>query len=292
MSCLKFLCLLLLFAPAFHSVEYSYDDQTAWNSLENSQCAGRVQSPINIITSDLEDGDEIGLTQLRISYLTDALYGKWENNGHSLQFTPDARSRQKTLQTYQGTYELVQFHFHWGPNNRVGSEHTVNGKQYSGELHFVHKTTAAGAQDTDFNYYTVIGVFLEADDISATGTIWAELSRIPDYDMELNISVSDINYDVLLPDNLEYYYYNGSLTTPLCNQIVQWVVLKNPISVPQTFFTRARTTEEEDGGSLQSNYRDTQPLNGRKVYDSAAGIIIPTITLLISSLFVAVFVSY
>ena len=31
-------------------------------------------------------------------------------------------------------YTTVQFHFHWGADNSVGSEHTVNGKQYAAEV--------------------------------------------------------------------------------------------------------------------------------------------------------------
>ena len=31
-------------------------------------------------------------------------------------------------------YTTVQFHFHWGPDNSIGSEHTVNGKEYAAEV--------------------------------------------------------------------------------------------------------------------------------------------------------------
>lgn len=31
-------------------------------------------------------------------------------------------------------YKLAQFHFHWGKHNDVGSEHTVDGKPYAGEV--------------------------------------------------------------------------------------------------------------------------------------------------------------
>jgi len=32
------------------------------------------------------------------------------------------------------TYTLLQFHFHWGSDNSKGSEHFLNGKQYSAEV--------------------------------------------------------------------------------------------------------------------------------------------------------------
>jgi len=34
-----------------------------------------------------------------------------------------------------GTYRLEQFHFHWGTNDKKGSEHTVNGKMYASEVY-------------------------------------------------------------------------------------------------------------------------------------------------------------
>ena len=33
-----------------------------------------------------------------------------------------------------GTYQLAQFHFHWGSSDTKGSEHTVNGKMYPLEV--------------------------------------------------------------------------------------------------------------------------------------------------------------
>ena len=32
------------------------------------------------------------------------------------------------------TFTLSQFHFHWGPDDTTGSEHTVNGKSYPLEV--------------------------------------------------------------------------------------------------------------------------------------------------------------
>lgn len=35
-----------------------------------------------------------------------------------------------------GTYVLEQFHCHWGSSDEEGSEHTVNGKKFAGEVNF------------------------------------------------------------------------------------------------------------------------------------------------------------
>ncbi len=33
-----------------------------------------------------------------------------------------------------GEYRVAQFHFHWGSNNRRGSEHTIDGKRFPLEV--------------------------------------------------------------------------------------------------------------------------------------------------------------
>lgn len=286
-------CLTFLFAGVAFSagVEFSYDDQAAWPNLPDSSCGGTSQSPIDIPRS-VEDGDQIGLTELEFSYLDQTLAGTWDNTGKTLQFTPDSAG---TVQTYRGSYQLVQFHFHWG-NYSAGSEHTVDGKYYSGELHFVHRAYDPMRNDTSFDYYTVVGVLLEAsDDLSIDGTPWEVLSQIPGYDdVDMITDTDRIKYENLLPSNRDYYYYNGSLTTPLCNEIVQWVLLKTPVQVPSSFFTSARMTPEANGNDLVTNFRDVQPLNGRKVYEStsAANVVFPTLAIMVFAVILGIFSAY
>lgn len=64
----------------------------------------------------------------------------------------------------QDVYKLQQWHCHWGAVNGEGSEHTVDGRSFSGELHLVHWNTtkynsfqeAAGQPDG----LAVLGVLL------------------------------------------------------------------------------------------------------------------------------------
>ena len=67
-------------------------------------------------------------------------YGGYDvlNNGHSVQF--NYKGDPTTVPTLTGTavnnekFILAQFHSHWGAHKGIGSEHTVDGNQYSLEV--------------------------------------------------------------------------------------------------------------------------------------------------------------
>jgi carbonic anhydrase len=67
-----------------------------------------------------------------------------------------------------------------------------------------------------------------------------------------------INPMDLLPVDRSFYRYPGSLTTPICNEVVAWYVMKNPIE-----FSEGQIAE------YAKHYHDTarplQPLNARPV---------------------------
>ncbi|CAI8044532.1 Carbonic anhydrase 1 [Geodia barretti] len=75
-----------------------------------------------------------------------------------------------------------------------------------------------------------------------------------------------VNFYDLLPSDRSYYYYEGSLTTPNCSEVVQWFLLKETISIPSAYLAQLREVEEnEEGDRLTFNYRNTQDLAGRQV---------------------------
>ena len=56
----------------------------------------------------------------------------------------------------------------------------------------------------------------------------------------------------------EFYHYEGSLTTPTCDEIVEWIVYKTPVFIsPKNFDTLE--------AHLGVSNRNTQDLNGRKI---------------------------
>lgn len=231
---------------------------------------GPRQSPIDIVPG--EASYDAGLKPLNLKYdpstSLDIL-----NNGHSFQVTFADDTDSSTLRDgpISGTYRLKQFHFHWGASDDKGSEHTVAGTKYPAELHLVHWNTkyasfaeAAGQPDG----LAVVGVFLEIGEKNAS------LQKVLDSFQDIKAKgkqTTFVGFDPtsLLPACLNYWTYDGSLTTPPLLESVTWIVCKQPISVSSEQMAKFRcllfSSEGEAECCMVDNYRPPQPLKGRSV---------------------------
>ena len=95
---------------------------------------GKKQSPIDINTANTTLDKSLGTFTLKNYNKKLGLTFAGTNNGHALEMTFPARVYNVSGGGLTGVYTTVQFHFHWGPDNSVGSEHTVNGKEYAAEV--------------------------------------------------------------------------------------------------------------------------------------------------------------
>lgn len=192
------------------------------------------------------------------------------NNGHSAQvsavMTKDATVAGGSL---PGKFTFLQLHFHWGRNDSVGSEHTINGNSYPSEVHFVHYKTKYGNVSEAIKHedgLAVLGVFLDINgtDNTKLDSIIDGLANIREPGSEASITPFPLKD--LLPTNMnDFYRYKGSLTTPTCNEVVTWTVFSNPIGISSTQMAKFRELLDDEGHKLVDNYRPVQPLNGRQV---------------------------
>ena len=256
-----------LFAPSDGAgTEFSYDDQANWPGVCVTGNTGR-QSPIDILTDDVKDNSN--LIELEFSSAwSSSINGVVRSGGHNIQFDPTNSSNPAvTTNIHLGTYRVLQMHMHWGGNNTVGSEHTVDGQAYPLELHFVHEKEGQPGAGDDL---AVIGVFAEVVNTPiADDSVWDQLDAAAIQSYPSNISVTNLVYNNLLPPagSRDYYHYVGSLTTPGCDEIVQWFVLKTPIQVPAAYLAFLRQVESANANeTLTFNFRDVQPLGDRSVY--------------------------
>ena len=250
---------------------FSYDNQTAWNGSCNT---GMRQSPILINTSTVIFSNT--LPPLTFQNWNTSLSGIFKNDGKSVDFIPNDTTASSVMKNGV-TYYVCQFHFHWGAGDTNGTEHQIDGTKYSAELHIVTVTNASYCSSpgllTAPDSVLVIGVLCKAKSgISARSTYpWSQLMVPLMY--SANNSVAGVKYSDFLPASLDYYFYNGSLTTPSCSETVQWYVLKNTIDIPSDFVVQMRMIQIANGSNvtLPYNVRNLQPLmiNGRSVYSNS-----------------------
>ena len=134
-------------------------------------------------------------------------------------------------------YKLVQFHAHWGTTaGAKGSEHTVNGKLYPAELHLVHWNTKYGLLTkavTEPDGLAVIGIFLEVgpDDHPEFEKVVQAFPKIHYKNMTHTFQEVSIDPTKFLPEDMSYWHYKGSLTTPPLDESVMWHVVRTPIHI-------------------------------------------------------------
>ncbi|XP_017556352.1 carbonic anhydrase 14 isoform X2 [Pygocentrus nattereri] len=251
--------------------------QSEWSEVF-PECGGSGQSPIDVDTSRTRYDPSLSPVQ-PLGY---GQYGRepftLSNNGHTVEMP---------LRSWMGVaglpwqFSAIQLHLHWGNGVGVatGSEHTIDGRSASAELHVVHYNSELYANmseaKTQANGLAVLGVLIEAggETNQAYTNIFNYLGRIRHAGQKVAIPGFDVQ--TLLPRDLNRYFrYNGSLTTPPCYQSVLWTVFAERVRISHSQLLKLETVlySTKPGVSqptlLQDNYRATQPLNHRTVLSS------------------------
>jgi len=223
---------------------YSGDGAPAlWSTLNSDYAtcgSGTSQSPIDIVTSGLTAGTHGAIS---VSYNKGELAET--NNGHTLEVVYPSGS---TMTVNGVTYNLLQFHFH------AYSENTIDGVEAKMEAHFVHST--ASGHETGGSLAVLA---LLVDEGTENASLKDVFDNFPPIEVaDSTIVGKEVNAADILPTDLSYYQFTGSLTTPPCTEGVEWYVLKNRITVSAAQL--AQFTVLMDG-----NHRPVQSLNGRTV---------------------------
>uniref|UniRef100_A0A9J2PCE3 Carbonic anhydrase n=1 Tax=Ascaris lumbricoides TaxID=6252 RepID=A0A9J2PCE3_ASCLU len=245
---------------------WGYEDENGPHTWKGVCQTGARQSPVDIRASEV-DFDPLP----RIHFINYAHSGPItiENNGHSVMASGFDKWGDKRPYIYGGglnhKYELVQYHIHWSQYNNSGSEHTVASLHYPAEIHFVHMKKGFKAGDKlEGDSIAVVGVFVAlGNDASPLSTIEPSLRNV--FEPGATTQLQGYQLMPLLPDNLETFYrYDGSLTTPTCDEAVVWTIMAEPTSITPLQLTKLRQIRLSSGKTGQ-NYRPTQPLNGRRI---------------------------
>lgn len=217
-------------------VAWSYSGNTGpeyWATLDPSYaaCAHASQTPINVVSPTATSK-----AAPLIKYTSGTVTGF--NNGHTIQVTA---ADGNTVKVNGTTSTLLQMHFH------APSEHTINGKAFPAEAHFVNEAADGSL--------TVIGVMLTTG--AARNSAWAPFVRTAQLPADTTRKAL-LNWPATLPANKASIRYSGSLTTPPCTEGVNWVLLTTPVSINAVQMKALKAAYDH-------NARPVQPLNDRTV---------------------------
>lgn len=227
------------YEPVAH---WSYDGSTGpafWAELDRSYRlakTGKRQSPIDI---DSKATIKTALPPLRFDYQPERIAAI--NNGHTIQHD---ETSQSFLTLGTDKFGLKQYHVH------TPSEHTLDGKHFEMEIHFVHKSDAGKV--------AVVALLVEASEKS---TLDFPVYRLPEGDGQGVAYRGTRNAKDFLPTSLDYFSYPGSFTMPPCSEDVLWIVLKHPVAIHPGVIQRFRAI-------LKANNRPVQSLNDRVIRQS------------------------
>jgi carbonic anhydrase len=215
--------------------KFTYDDGPLGPAHWPGLCStGGMQTPI-----DIRDAEKRRIDDLKFNYQPVDLDIVNDCNRYRILVKfPD----NYWLTVGKKPYFLSELHF------RAPGENAVHGKRPRMSVQLVH--------------FSVEGVFLIIEvpivagkENPAIKTLW---QHIPSPGKENKVTGVKINPADLLPADHSFYRFPGSLTTPICNEVVTWYVLKNPIELSEGQIA-------EYSQHYQNVARPLQPLNGRPV---------------------------
>ena len=217
-----------------HAAHWGYEGEMGpenWGKEFPTCGKGKSQAPLNI---------KGPFEKVRFSVVPDYKPGplKIVNNGHTIQVNVVPGSK---IRIDGKAFDLLQFHFH-----RPSEEH-INGKPSAMVIHFVHKN--------DSGELAVLGVLLqEGNENPGIKTLWsyAPPKEGPEVAPD-NVAFNPTN---LLPREMEFFHYDGSLTTPPCTEKVKFFILKSQVNISKEQVTQF---------PFKMNARPIQALNDRKI---------------------------
>lgn len=257
---------------------FSYDENSAngpskWYRIA-PQCKGRYQSPILLNTSAaLYVRQKRPLQLIGQTNLPQRI--KLENDGHSAKFSYVWNEGDRPYirgGPLKNKFFFEQFHFHWGSNDSVGSEHILDYQRFPMELHLVFYNSlypSFEAARNEVDGLAVVGMFYELYEINDeplnTWTRFLQQIIVPGSQYTIPFRDSFPLYSLIGDVEWPYFSYEGSLTTPPCLETVTWIVSVKPLLITTREIRHFRRLLSNHG-PMVNNFRPIQKLYNRRVF--------------------------
>lgn len=202
------------------------------------------------------------------------------NNGYSAQVTIKESSIGRAYFTgggYSGKYLASRLHFHWGPSDESGSDHSFKGKFYPAEVHMGHFKEEYGEIFNSINYpdgLTGLAFYYElSEDDEDNPDLEPYISALENIRYEGERQPFGMSFTKFMPDDTsKYYQYNGSMPLPPCLPVVVWTLFKDTSTISRAQLGRLRQLYDSasdathpDPHLIDGNQRGVQPLGNRTV---------------------------
>ncbi|KAI8735910.1 carbonic anhydrase1 [Biomphalaria glabrata] len=260
-------------------------------------CAGMMQSPIDINTTDVLYDPDLAYFDFSGYNLTNGVILTLVNKGgHTAEVLYTGKEVLLKGGNLPADYRLVQFHFHWGSTNTTGSEHAMDGMHAPMELHLVHIqsrfSNASEAQLKPFGL-AVLGFLFEISPENNTKydellSQFYKIQTVVNNTQDNETEIETFSLYELLPENLDkldFYRYFGSLTTPPCYESVIWSVATEKIPISEYQLNIFRSLYDDQHKHLKDDFRPVQNIDKRTVITTKE----PAVTEPMSSTQVTVF---
>jgi len=233
---------------------WSYRNYIRWKK-NYPKCSGKKQSPINIDTSNISECN--GLCSLSVRYNPSSC------NIQNMNITPIINYDTGSFIKFKGIlYEMTKMTIH------TPSMHSVNGNFYDMEVLLYHCLNRSSCSDSGG---VIISILFKStsDDSGRVNAFFNEfINEIPveEQPLEQNVPVSaDWNVETLFPRTKSFFYYEGSLPTPPCDENWTWIVFEETQNISSLTVNAFKLAFADNTRAIRSLNPEGTPLNLKRV---------------------------
>ncbi|CAI5446699.1 unnamed protein product [Caenorhabditis angaria] len=281
-ECLFFLLIYSLRIDSKSDYQWSYDQDffngpQYWGRVVKEwwMCErGQIQSPIDIQPKQLLFDSSIKPIKLdKVQVVSEMV-----NVGQMIRVRigysrarPSVNITNGPLNGYQ--YRVQRIDFHFGNTTHNGSEHTINGRRYPMEVQLVAFNTDIYPNFTTASKsphgIAILSILVDFGEETNMELLKMTIATASVTYKDKRVQLAEFEPWRLLPMTRDLITYEGSLTTPGCDETVTWILLNQPIYITKDhFFEWSKlyfSQESQIKAPIGPNYRATQKTNNRLV---------------------------